>query len=531
MRITIFALSFGILLASGCAGDDNSSETPKTLSRGLNGDPESLDPHRFSSIQAGDVLRDIGEGLVSISPTGEIVAGVAESWLVSSDGLTYKFSIRDDARWSTGENLSAQDFANSFQRALDPKTASTNASRLDVIENAKAILTGDLPPSDLGVHAIDERLLEIRLEKPSPTFLGLLIHPSAFPLHHTAMNEDRNAKVRPRQWVSNGAYILADRVPGSEIVLKKNQFYWGVENAFFDVVRYHIVDPAREVVRYLAGELDVTSNVDGDSFLPLSRTHSSELRVSPKLGIYYYGFNLTKEPFKSNAALRQALALAIDREVIVNTVTQRGEIPAYSFVPPGVDNYEPPMPSYALLSQEQRERRARELYRQAGYSIDDPVSFELRYNTGGGHEKIALAVSSMWRKVLGAKVTLTKEEFGVFIENVMSMQETQAFRLSWTADYNDSQSFLQLFEAGNPNNLTSYSNKEVDTFLQRGAHELKDKLRRKLLRDAEELAMSDFPVIPIYFFVSKHLVAPHICGWQANILDYHFSKALRKCGE
>lgn len=526
----VFLVCTLVLFACGDRGTID--ETPEILSRGLNGDPETLDPQKFSSSQAGDVLRDIGEGLLSISPTGELIAGVAEFWRTSPDGLTYTFELRKDARWSNGEEVQASDFVRAFRRMFEPQTASNHAGKLTAIENARSILSGESESSVLAVRELDERTLEIKLEQPTPYFLSLITHPSTFPLHRSGADKKLDqVAFRPQHYISNGAYTLASRVLGSEIVLERNSFYWDDENTYFDVVRYHVVDPAREVVRFLAGDIDITSNVDGDSFESLKNTHAMELKVSPYLGTYYYGINLTRDPYKANVRLREALSLSIDRQAIVSSVTKRGEVPAYGLVPTGVSDYRAAQPLYSQMTQTDREYRAKEAYAQAGYSLEKPLTFELRYNTGGGHENIALAVKSMWENVLGAEVKLVKEEFGVFIENVKSMAETEIFRLSWTGDYNDAQTFLQLFESDNPNNLTGYSNKEVDALLRKGAHETDKEERRTLLQDAEKLALSEFPLIPIYFFVSKHLVRSHICGWQPNLLDYHFSKGLRRCEE
>lgn len=523
----IQAVLFGVFVTA-CSSDGHSEDSRTTLSRGLNGDPESLDPHLFASTQAGAVLRDLGEGLVSYSANGKLVPGNATNWVLSDDALLYTFELRRDARWSNGEPVVAEDFVYGFRRLVDPNTGSPSAKKIEAIDGASQILSGIADLDSLGVKAIDAYTLEIRLEYPVPYFLQLLAHPSTFPLYEPGIDQYGGQHVRADRFVTNGPYRLVARSPGSSLELQQNPHYWDVESIWFDTVLYHVLSPNIEIVRYLAGELDITDNVDSVVFDKMKEERPSELRVAPYFGVYYYGFNLTKVPFKDKPSLREALSLAIDREIIVRSITRRGEVPAYGWVPPGMHNYEPQSFGRRSLTQSQREVEARRLYAESGFGPDNPLSFELRYNTLGGHEQIALAIHAMWRDVLGADVVLVNEEFKVLISNIMSMDVTQVFRLSWTSDFDDPQGFLKLFETGNPNNLTGYSSAAVDQRIAASAVEVNSNVRRELLEEAERLALADHPVIPIYFFVSKHLVAPDIDGWTANALDYHFSKHLRR---
>jgi ABC-type oligopeptide transport system substrate-binding subunit len=252
-----------------------------------------------------------------------------------------------------------------------------------------------------------------------------------------------------------------------------------------------------------------------------------ELKVSPYLAVYYFGFNLTRPPFSENQMLRRALSMAIDRKSLVKYVTGRGEEPAYGWIPPGVENYSPQKFDYIDLSKEAREAEARSLYKEAGYGPDNPLKFQLRYNTSSDQTKIAIAVQSMWAHVLGADVSLVNEEFKVLISNIQAMAVTELFRLSWTGDYNDAYAFIQLLETDNPSNLTGYSNSTVDALLSQASAEFDVSKRRTLLEEAERVALDDHPVIPLYFYVSKHLVHPRIDGWESNILDIHYSQHLR----
>ena len=509
------------------ATEDVDEPNTSVLHRGLPADPESVDPQKARSTQAGDVLRDIGEGLLGYSATGDLVPGVAESWTISDDGLTYTFKLRDDARWSNGDPVTAGDFVYSLRRLVDPATAAFYASSIAVVDNAEAIIAGELPPDQLGVEAIDERTLVLRLARPAPYLLSLLTSPATFPVHAGSIGTHGEAFTRPGNLLSNGAYQLAAWTPGSVLALSRNEHYWNNAATAIDEVRYHVLTQGvTELNRYRAGELHITSTVPPDNFAQVRDEYGDELRVAPYLGIYYYGFNLSKPPFKENPGLREALSMAIDRDVLVEKIMGRGEAPAYSWVPPGVANYQPRRLAFADMSQEERNARARRLMAEAGYGPDNPLEIELRYNTSDEHRRIALAVQAMWKDVLEVETTLINEEFQVLLANMREAEVTQVFRTSWIGDYNDAHTFLSIVESDNASNMIRYSNEEFDAVMEQAARQLNPKWRRVHLEEAERVFLADHAVIPLYFFVSKHLVSPEVRGWGDNVLDYHYSQHL-----
>jgi len=499
------------MLGIGCS--DSADTSQSVLNRGLSSDPESLDPHKARTVQALDVLRDIGEGLMSYSPTGELIAGAAARWEVSVDGKSWTFVIRDDARWSNGDPVTAKDFEFSLKRLVDPETTSFYAQVVDdVVER---------------VVAQDERILEIGLKQSTPYFLDLLTHPSTFPIHTPSFEEHGSSFTRPGKLVSNGAYVLDTWIPGSIVILKRNDNYWNNAATAMDVVRHHVItQEVAELNRFRSGELHTTSVVPPDGFAETRAAFGDQLRIAPYLGVYYYGFNLTKAPFKDNPALRQALSMAVDRDALVNQVLARGEAAAYSWVPPGTANYDPIRLSYADLTQDERNSIARQLYREAGYGDDNPLRIELRYNTNDTHQRIALAVSAMWRETLGVETRLTNEELQVFLSNTRQRDITQAFKGSWIGDFNDAHTFLGVMQAGSSTNTPAYANEEYDSLMQRAASQTEAGRRRLYLEEAERVLLADHPVIPLYFYVSKHLVSPQLRGWGDNVLDYHYSQHL-----
>lgn len=515
-------------LLGACGASDQENTAQSLLNRGTGAEPESLDPHKSRTTQAGDLQRDLGEGLTGYTPDGELVAAAAERWTLSDDDHTYTFWLRPGAKWSNGDAVTAQDFVYSFRRLADPATAAFYAqTSLGDIENANEIIAGKKTVESLAVKAIGDSQFEIRLRQPVPYFLALLSHPSTFPVHRGAIELHGAAYARPGNLVTNGAYKLHSWEVGSYIELARNEHYWNNDNTAIDRVRHHVTpQPGDELNRYRAGELDITSTVPTQSFQRMREERPNELRVSPSLAVYYYGFNLSQPPFKDNPKLRQALSMAIDRETIVEKVVGRGEAPAYSWVPPGINNYQPRQFTYANMSAHARHTKAAQLYREAGYSDDKPVQIEIRYNTSESHRRIAIAVQAMWRQVLGIEATLVNEEFQVLLANIREQVVTEVFRSSWTGDYNDANTFLTILEGGNPSNTPGYENREYDDLMSRAAQQSDPALRQVYLEEAERLMLSEHPLMPIYFYVNKSMVNPRVRGWGDNVLNYHYSQHL-----
>ncbi len=527
-RNWIAALSTVAILAAcapACAptGDPDVS----VLNRSLGSEPESLDLHRVTSTGATRVLRDLGEGLLGYAANGELVAAAAERWELSDDGLEYSFWLRPEARWSSGETVTAEHFVQGLRRLVDPATAAIYSQSIAEVENAREILAGERPVEELGVFAPERFKLVIRLNQPVPYFLDLLTHPSMFPLHSASFAEHGDAYSRPGNFVTNGAYKLDAWQIGSVIELSRNEHYRDNKNTDIDRVRHLVApEPGAELSRYRAGEIDITDTVPAAVFGKIAEEMPDELHVSPYLNTYYYGYNVIREPFQDNRNLRLALSMAIDREVLTEQVIGRGEQPAYSFVPPGVNNYEPQQAAYAHMSKDEREAKAREYYRDAGFDDDNPLQVEIRYNTSDAHRQIALAIQSMWREVLGVDATLINEEFQVLLANMHAKEVTEVFRSGWSGDYNDANTFLQIMQTDHPSNLSGYSSDEFDSLMHRAAEQTNLDGRRLYLEEAEKIMLADQPIIPLYFYVSKHLVKPRVQGWQDNVLDYHYSQHL-----
>jgi len=497
----------------------------QVLNRDNGEEPQTLDPHLAEGLPSAHILRDLFEGLTSESPEGRIIPGAAIRWNISRDGKTYTFYLRRDAHWSNGDPVTSDDFVYSLRRSADPATASKYAAVLLPIENAAEVLNGDLPPSDLGVSAMDEFTLQIRMKGPTPYFLALLNHPSTYPVHRASLEKHGSAFSRPGNLVSNGAYVLGDWVIRSRIELVKNENYWGADNVVIDrVVYYPFEDQSTALKRFRAGKLDWTSQVPNNQFKWLQQHFPDELVISPWLGSYFFGFNLEREPFIANPELRLALLLALDRELLTQKVTQFGELPSYTLVPPGITDYISPVPDWAEWTQAEREAEARRLYAEAGYSEEQPLKFEIRYTAGENNKKMALAAASLWKQVLGVQATLLNEENRVFLQNRDQKILTQVFQSGWISDYADPYSFLNLFRSGGGRNYYGYNNSLYDALLDEVAAERIPSRRRLLMYETERLLLTDVPFVPLYTHVTKRMVNPLLKGWQSNVMDHHYSK-------
>jgi oligopeptide transport system substrate-binding protein len=510
-----------VLLEDG-SPDPSVLAAEQVVRRGNGEEPDTLDPHLATGVPAAHILRDLFEGLTTESPDGEVVPGAALRWNISRDARTYTFYLRRDLVWSNGEPLKAEDFVYSLRRAASPETASNAANMLLPIQNAREVLAGELPVEELGVSLLDEYTLQITLTGPTPYFLGLLTHPIAYPVNRSNVEAFGEQFSKAGNLVSNGAYVLETWKPRIEIILEKNPVFREAERTLVERVYYYpIEDLSTEVKAFRSGEIHWTNEVPNNQFRWLQQNYPNELIVSPWMGSYFFGYNLTQEPFIDNPSLRMALVLAIDRQIITDKVTQFGEQPSFSLVPPGIDGYVPFAPEYADWTQEERDHEARRLYEQAGYSEERPLRVEIRYNTSDNHKKIALAVASMWKQNLGVVTTLVNEEFRVFLQNRQQKVITQVFRAGWVSDYNDPYSFLEMFRTGHGRNDYGYSNSIFDAMLDEVGTERVRVRRERLMFEAERVLISDHVIIPIYSYVSKRLVDPHLRGWESNVMDHH----------
>jgi oligopeptide transport system substrate-binding protein len=511
----------------GPVGGASGSElaAAQTLHKGNGAEPQTLDPHRAQGVPAGNILRDLYEPLVMEAPDGALIPGAAESWLLSADGVTYTFKLRPEGRWSNGDAVTASDWVYSLRRGLDPATLSVYSGILYPIKNAAAVNRGELPLDQLGVRAINALTLEITLESPTPYFLGLLNHSMAYAVHPPSVREHGDKFSRPENLVSNGAYVLKDWVVQSHIALTRNTLFRDNAQTRIENVFYYAIENADAVfARYRADELDFTTTIPIRQLEFIKASLPHDYVQSPYLGIYYYGLNLTKAPFAAQPGLRRALSMAIDREIITEKLSGAGELPAYGWVPP-VQGYQQQQPEWAAWTREQRHAEARRLYKEAGYDQSNPLTTEILYNTSQDHKRLAIAISSMWKQVLGVQTRLMNQEWKVYLQT-RSLKKTQIFRSGWIGDYNDANTFAELLHSQSGQNDSGWANERYDELLKRAASEINQTKRARLLEAAERVLLADTPIIPIYFYISKHLIKPWVGGFVPNIMDHSYTKDL-----
>ncbi|CZF86263.1 ABC transporter substrate-binding protein [Grimontia marina] len=496
--------------------------------RGNGTEVASLDPHKVEGVPESHVLRDLMEGLVIQDAVGNTIPGAAESWS-TEDNQTFTFKIREDAKWSNGDPVTAQDFEYSFKRAADPATASPYAWYIEYtkMKNAKDVIAGKKPASELAVKAIDDRTLVIETEVPLPYFVKMMAHTTMYPVHKATVENYGDSWTKPGVFVGNGAYVLSDWVVNEKIVLERNKNYWDNDDTVINKVTFlPIENQNAEMNRFLSGEIDITYEVPNEQFGRLQKEHPENVVVSPNLCTYYYGFNTEKAPF-DDVRVRKALSYTIDRDIVTKAILGQGQKPAFALTHSGITGFAPTKPEYATMAQDQRVEAAKELLEEAGFGPDQPLDFTLLYNTSENHKKIAVAIQSMWKKSLGnfVNVTLENQEWKTYLDN-SKQGNFDVRRAGWCADYNEASTFLAIAMTENGSNDQKYSSAVFDKAMNDAVKVAKTEAERnKFYAIAEAQLAQDMPIAPIYQYVQPRLVGTHVGGYpDQNPQDNIYSK-------
>jgi oligopeptide transport system substrate-binding protein len=510
-------LALAALASAALAG---AAAAQVTYNRGNDADPETLDPQKTSTVYEANIIRDLYEGLVIHDAAAKIVPGVAEKHEISDDGRVYRFTIRENAKWSNGDPFKASDFVFSFRRIMDPQTGAKYANILYPILNAEKINKGQAGAKleDLGVKAVDDRTLEITLERPTPYFLELLTHQTGSPVHPASVQKHGANFAKPENMVSNGAYVLKEWVPNSHIRLEKNPHFHAAASVKIDVVRYEPTkDLSAAARRFMAGELHSTSDIPADQTKFLKEKLGDQVKISPYLGTWYFAINTAKKPF-DDVRVRQALSMAIDREFIADEIWQGTMLPAYSFVPPGIGNYgEPATADYKELSLIDREEKAKALLKEAGFGPGKPLKLEIRYNTTDNNKNTVVAIANQW-KAIGVETSFINTDAKTHFAYLRDGGDFDVARAGWIADYSDPQNFLFLVQSDNPGfNYAKYKNPDYDALMRKSGEEKDLEKRAAILLEAEKIFMRDLPYIPILFYSNKNLISSKLEGWMPNL--------------
>ena len=490
----------------------------------------SVDPQVVEDVSGSEIVRDLFEGLLNQDENGELVPGVAMSFEANDAKDVYTFKLRHDAKWSNGDPVTANDFVYAWQRAVDPELGSPYSWFMELmsIENAAEILAGDKPTSELGVAALDDYTFQVKLTKALPYFAQMTTHATTFPVHQAIIEKFGKEWTKPGNIVSNGAYILTEHLPNERSVRERNSMYWNNDATIIDkVVALVINDENVALTRYMAGELDRTE-IPAGQYPRLAKEHADETTVFPRLCSYYYTVNLTDStnPALKDVRVRQALSLAIDRDIITEKVLAGGQYPAYTFTPEATAGFNVPNVEAASMTQAERDAKAKELMAAAGFG--DGFDLELIYNTSEAHKKIAIAVGQMWKQKLGVQTELANQEWKTFLET-RGNQNYQVARAGWCGDYNEASTFLDLVDTNSSYNDAKYSNAHVDELLA-SAKTSDDP--SAIYTEVEQIIASDVPLIPIYHYTGNYMIDTDLKNWPVNNVEQNwYSRNLYKVAE
>lgn len=517
-------LRFVFAAAVALCGAPAFAET--VLNRGNIAEPGSLDPQKYSTTYEAEIQRDLFEALVAVGPDSKLIPGAAESWSASADGRTHTFKLRPGLKWSDGTAMSSADFVYGIRRAIDPKTHSWYANLLYNIKNAKAINEGKMKVETLGVGAPDAATVVIELIDPSPTVAILMSNAGLSPAPKHVIDKFGADWTKPGNMVSNGAYKLAAWRPSDHIRLVKNPHFRDAARVKIDVVNFYPTeDDAAAVKRLRAGELDVNQRFPPNEIDQLKRTlPAGSVRTAPSIGVMYLVPNFKKPPF-DDARVRRALSLAIDREAIVSQILRNGELANYGVVAPIIPNYTPSALAFKGKPLAERQREARALLAAAGYTAQKPLTFELSHRVGLANKRVMIAVQDMF-KAIGVEAPLLASDVTVHYAK-LRVGDFAVADAGWFGFGPDPEYFTYLLLSGSTEiNYGAYNNSAFDAKSAEAQRTMDTPKRMALFREAEAIALADDAIIPIYVYVNRSLVAPHVKGWVMNPHDFHPTRFL-----
>lgn len=500
-----------------------------TLNIGVGGELGSFDPARINGATwENDVLQDVYEGLVTQDAKGNLIPGVASDWQISPDGKTYTFTLKEDARWSDGTQVSADDFIYAWRHLLDPSSASSYAYLLYPIMGARDVNAGKLSLEKLNVKSEAKgRRLVVTLEEPTPYFLRVLAHCIASPLpkQHIAKNGDQWKNMG--QIITNGPFVPVEWVTQSRIRAIKNPAFHDASQVAFDEVNFYNTENRQSgIMQFRTKALDIVRDVPSERLGWLKSILPDAVHTTPMLGSYYYAYNQRDGRPTNDIRVREALSLATLRNTLANQVMNSGYQSATSLIPAGMTDYTPQtLPSTdAGAKTEERLTLARQKLKDAGFDAQHPLKLTLRYDSSDDNRKVAVALGAMWQRI-GVQTQLVKAEPNMH-HAAMHQGDFDVARAGWTADYDDALTFLEPLTSTSTNNYGAYNNRHYDELIQKAIRTLDTHERRQLLESAEHQAMQDYAVMPLLAALSRNLINPALLGYEDNPLDVHLSRWL-----
>lgn len=519
--VVIFFLLITALALSGCGNKSG----PKYLRFSVGTEPETLDPRKSTGIPESTVQAQVFEGLTTFGADNKPFPAMAERWEISPDGLRYKFFLRPGVKWSNGDPVTAYDFEYAWKTTLSPELGAKYSYQLFYLKNGEAYNKGLTTADQVGVKALDDRTLEVVLEKPTAYFLSLTSFHTLYPVPRRIVEANPKWAAEPKTLIGNGPFKITNWVHNSRIELVKNEHYW--DNAKVKMPKLDFIlteSSSTEIAMFENNQIDMGENAPPAEYPRLKK--EGRLQISPYLGTYFFSFNVEKAPL-DNPKIRQALSLAINRQAIISNVVKGEQQVALAWVPPGLADSSPGSDFRSVggdFFADANIEKAKNLLAEAGYPEGNGLpTIELIYNTHDVHKAIAEAVQEMWRKNLGINVRLANQEWKVFI-NTRSKGAYQIARHGWIGDYADPMTFLDMFETGSGNNDSQYKNPRYDTLIRLAKSTGNQEIRMKAMHEAERLLMDDAVIIPLYFYTRVTLVKPNVKGYQRSVLGHIYFK-------
>ena len=526
-RLVLFTSILLVLamIITGCfsptvkAGDENAGSTKNKILRANNGsEPGSLDPALAQGTHESWILENVFEGLMTFDENGKLVEGMTESYEVSENGTTYTFILRNGITWTNGDPITAEDFEYSWKRALAPETASSYASILYCIKGAEAYNAGEGSADDVLVTALDEKTLEVTLETPIAYFLELTAFHTYFPISKNVAEKNPDWAKSPATYVSNGPFKLVEWKHNDKIVLEKNKDYYNAKKIKLDGINLDILEDQNTAwQRYQGGEYDILVDVPASVINQLKQEGNPELKIGLQIGTYYYNINSNIKPF-NNPKVRKGLSMAINREAIVEQVTQGGQLPAVGIIPPGMkdendDDFRNSVGDLIKYDTEEAKILFDEGLSEEGMTVEkfNNSNFVILYNTAESQKKIAEAIQEMWRELFGIKIGLENVDFQTKLEREQS-GDYQVSRSGWMVDFMDPVAFLDLWCSDSAFNDAKYSNPKYDELIKEAKSTNDQNVRMAAMKEAETILMEDMPVIPIYFYTQPYTVKSNVTG-------------------
>jgi oligopeptide transport system substrate-binding protein len=496
-----------------------SAEAAHVLRRSLDSEVESLDPQKGIALYDVSVQHELLEGLTALDMDLKPVPGAALSWDVSADGLTYTFHLRPDGKWSNGDPVVAGDFVYAFRRGVDPKTGASDPLALRPILNAEAIIAGtEKDVTKLGVEAVDPLTLRVRLQAPCVIFPLRMTDNTAMPLHRASIEQWGQEWPRPGHFVGNGAFILKDWVPQSQITLVKNPLYHDAANVKLDEVDYlNTEDSKAGLKRWEAGELDTFDRPPYSDLKRLKETYAAEMLEAPINSHNFLTINMTRGPLSQDLRLRQALSMAVDREAITTKVIPNGSMPAYGFMPPVIPDYVSQPVFFKSLSQAERVAKAKELMKEAGYGPDHPLKVDVVYTTNDQLRTELLAIAAMWKQI-GVETKIDNMEWQVYLSKVQQKDYDIGIMGEYGLYDEPEDAFLNYISTNTSYNYPGYKSAAFDKLFDEGRVATTVAARAQFFEQAEKQMMTDMPVIPLTDSLQHTLVHKRVQGWRANVV-------------